>query len=147
MRKHGLLAPSRVGSPRGPRTHDGTLIPDRVDEMWGTDLTATWTGQGQAAVFVTVDHRSAECVGIHAAARATRFEALGTGRRKPTCTCRPGLVRIRVTHASQSATGSPSKDVIRSPGCKPAFAAGPPGTSLPTTASSRGRQSSKPSPL
>jgi putative transposase len=44
--------------------------------MWGTDLTATWTGEGQAAVFVAVDHRSAECVGIHAAARATRFEAL-----------------------------------------------------------------------
>src|ERR687886_149434 len=76
MREHGLLAPSRVGAPRGPRTHDGTIIPDRVDEMWGTDLTATWTGQGQAAVFVAVDHRSAECVGIHAAVRATRFEAL-----------------------------------------------------------------------
>jgi putative transposase len=76
MREHGLLAPSRVGAPRGPRNHDGTIIPDRVDEMWGTDLTATWTGQGQAAVFVAVDHRSAECVGIHAAARATRFEAL-----------------------------------------------------------------------
>ena len=27
-------------------------------------------------MFVAVDHRSAECVGIHAAARATRFEAL-----------------------------------------------------------------------
>jgi len=76
MREHGLLAPSRVGAPRGPRNHDGTIIPDRVDQMWGTDLTATWTGQGQAAVFVAVDHRSAECVGIHAAARATRFEAL-----------------------------------------------------------------------
>src|SRR5919199_4574510 len=76
MREHGLPAPSRVGAPRGPRNHDGTLIPDRVDEMWGTDLTATWTGEGQAAVFIAVDHRSAECVGIHAAARATRFEAL-----------------------------------------------------------------------
>jgi putative transposase len=76
MREHGLLAPSRLGSPRGPRNHDGTIIPDRIDEMWGTDLTATWTGQGQAAVFVAVAHRSAECVGIHAAARATRFEAL-----------------------------------------------------------------------
>ncbi len=33
MREHGLLAPSRVGAPRGPRNHDGTIIPDRVDEM------------------------------------------------------------------------------------------------------------------
>jgi putative transposase len=76
MREHGLLAPARVGTPRGPRSHNGTIIPDRVDERWGTDLTATWTGEGQASVFVAVDHRSAECVGIHAAVRATRFEAL-----------------------------------------------------------------------
>jgi transposase InsO family protein len=76
MREHGLLAPSRVGSPRGPRDHDGTIIPDAVDVMWGTDLTTTWTGEGQAAVFVAVDHRSAECVGIHASLRADRFEAL-----------------------------------------------------------------------
>jgi len=44
--------------------------------MWGTDLTTTITGEGQAAVFVAVDHCSAECVGIHAAHQATRFEAL-----------------------------------------------------------------------
>ena len=76
MGEHGLLAPSRVGSPRGPRNHDGTIIPDRIDAMWGTDLTTAWTGEGQAAVFIAVDHHSAECVGIHAARRATRFEAL-----------------------------------------------------------------------
>jgi putative transposase len=76
MREHDLLAPSRVGAPRGPRNHDGTIIPERVDGMWGTDLTTTWTGEGQVAVFVAVDHCSAACVGLHAARRATRFEAL-----------------------------------------------------------------------
>ena len=76
MRAHDLLAPSRVGSARGPRSHDGTIIPKTVDTMWGTDLTTTFTGEGQAAVFIAVDHCSAECVGIHAHARATRFEAL-----------------------------------------------------------------------
>jgi transposase InsO family protein len=76
MRQHGLLAPSRVGSPRGPRSHDGTIIPETIDAMWGTDLTTTVTGEGQAAVFVAVDHCSAGCVGIHAAQHATRFEAL-----------------------------------------------------------------------
>jgi putative transposase len=76
MRENDLLAPSRVGSPRGPRNHDGTIIPETVDAMWGTDLTTTITGEGQAAVFIAVDHCSAECVGIHAAPRATRFEAL-----------------------------------------------------------------------
>jgi putative transposase len=76
MREHHLLAPARVGAPRGPRSHDGTIIPDALDAMWGTDLTTTLTSEGQAAVFVAVDHCSAECVGIHAAAHATRFEAL-----------------------------------------------------------------------
>ncbi len=44
--------------------------------MWATDLTSTLTGEGQASIFVTVDHASTECLGIHAARRATRFEAL-----------------------------------------------------------------------
>ena len=34
MREHDLLAPSRVGSPRGPRNHDGTIIPETLDSMW-----------------------------------------------------------------------------------------------------------------
>jgi putative transposase len=76
MRQNHLLAPTRAGSPRGPRNHDGTIIPDTVNTMWGTDLTTTITGEGQAAVFVAVDHCSAECVGLHAHARATRFQAL-----------------------------------------------------------------------
>ena len=41
----------------------------------GPDLSVI-TGEGQAAVFVAVDHGSAECVGLHAAEHATRFEAL-----------------------------------------------------------------------
>jgi transposase InsO family protein len=76
MRQNNLLAPTRAGAPRGPRSHDGTIIPDTVDAMWGTDLTTTITSEGQAAVFVAVDHCSAECVGIHAHAQATRFQAL-----------------------------------------------------------------------
>jgi putative transposase len=76
MRENTLLAPTRVGAPRGPRTHEGTIIPETVDTMWGTDLTTTITGEGQVAVFVAVDHCSAACVGIHVARRATRFEAL-----------------------------------------------------------------------
>ena len=76
MRQNNLLAPTRAGAPRGRRNHDGTIIPDTVDTMWGTDLTTTITGEGQAAVFVALDHCSAECVGIHAHARATRFQAL-----------------------------------------------------------------------
>ena len=75
-REHGLLAHQRPGRRHGPRAHDGTITTDRVDLMWGTDLTSVMTGEGQAAVFVAVDHCSAECVGIHASHRADRFEAL-----------------------------------------------------------------------
>jgi putative transposase len=76
MREHGLLAHQRVGAPHGPKAHDGRITTDRVDLMWGTDLTSVVTGEGQAAVFVAVDHCSAECVGVHASRSADRFEAL-----------------------------------------------------------------------
>ena len=76
MREHGLLAHQRAGRPRGSRAHDGTITTERVDAMWGTDLTSVITGEGQAAVFITVDHCSAECVGLHASRSADRFEAL-----------------------------------------------------------------------
>jgi putative transposase len=77
MRENGLQAAARMGSPRGPRNHDGTIIPEAIDTMWGTDMTATVTVEhGQVAVFIAVDHCSAECVGIHAALNGTRHEAL-----------------------------------------------------------------------
>jgi putative transposase len=76
MREHGLLAHQRAGRPHGPRAHDGTITTERVDVMWGSDLTSVMTGEGQAAVFIAVDHCSAECVGIHASQRADRFQAL-----------------------------------------------------------------------
>ena len=47
------------------------------DVMWGTDMTSTVTvGEGAACVFVAVDHCTTECIGLHAAKRGTRFEAL-----------------------------------------------------------------------
>jgi len=76
MREHGLQAPHRVGKPRGPRVHDGTITTDLPDQMWGTDQTATLTGEGQAFVFIAVDHCTAELMGVHASARGDRFEAL-----------------------------------------------------------------------
>jgi transposase InsO family protein len=77
MREAQLLAPSRARRVLGPRVHDGTIIPDRPDAMWGTDATSVWTvEEGLATVFVAIDHCTAEGVGIHAARRATRFEAL-----------------------------------------------------------------------
>lgn len=77
MREACLLAPQRGGGPRGPRNHDGTIRTDFPDEMWGTDATATTTlRDGQAAVFVAVDHCTSEVVGLHASRSADRFQAL-----------------------------------------------------------------------
>lgn len=77
MRENSLLAPARSARCLGPRTHDGTIIPEAPDRMWGTDFTSTVTlVEGHAAVFVCVDHCSAELLGVHAAKRATRWEAL-----------------------------------------------------------------------
>ena len=77
MREHDLQAPHRVGRAHGPKAHDGTITTEVPDVMWGTDMTATMTvGEGAAFVFVAVDHCTTECIGLHAATRANRFEAL-----------------------------------------------------------------------
>jgi putative transposase len=76
MREANLLSPTRCGRPATVKPHDGTITTDRTDEMWGTDATSTWTGEGVATIFFAVDHCNSECIGIHAALRGTRYEAL-----------------------------------------------------------------------
>lgn len=66
MRQNALLAPQRVGRPRGPRAHTGTITTDHPNEIWGTDMTTTVLTTGQpVAVFAAIDHCSLDCVGIH----------------------------------------------------------------------------------
>ena len=77
MREHDLQAPPRAGHAHGPTAHDGTITTEAPDVMWGTDMTATVTvAEGAACVFVAVDHCATACIGLHAAKRGTRFEAL-----------------------------------------------------------------------
>ena len=77
MREHDLQAPPRAGHAHGPTAHDGTITTEAPDVMWGTDMTATVTvAEGAAFVFVAVDHCATACIGLHAAKRGTRFEAL-----------------------------------------------------------------------
>ena len=77
MREHHLQAPRRGGNAHGPKAHDGTITTEEPDTMWGTDMTTTvTTDQGTVHVFVAVDHCTCECVGLHAAKRGDRFEAL-----------------------------------------------------------------------
>ena len=77
MRENGLLAPQRPGRVRGPRPHDGTITTTAPDVMWGTDATTTLTTkEGNATIFIAVDHYTAECLAIHAARPGTRYEAV-----------------------------------------------------------------------
>lgn len=77
MREANLLAPVRQKRVLGPRNHDGTIVTEKPNEMWGTDATTTSTVEdGQVTVFIAVDHCTAECVGIHTAKPGTRYEAL-----------------------------------------------------------------------
>jgi transposase InsO family protein len=77
MREAKLLAPTRLGHAHGPKAHDGRITTDAPDQMWGMDATSCLTRrEGNATVFVVVDHCAAECIGLHAARPGTRFEAV-----------------------------------------------------------------------
>jgi transposase InsO family protein len=76
MKENGLLAPHRPRV-RPEHLHEGTIVTERVDEVWGTDMTQTvTTDQGRAYVFIAVDHCSGQLIGTHASHQATRWEAL-----------------------------------------------------------------------
>ena len=48
MGENGLLAPHRVGRAES-KPHDGTIVTNKVNEMWGTDMTQTITvAEGRA---------------------------------------------------------------------------------------------------
>lgn len=77
LRENKLLAQTPSEKLRGPRHHTGRIGTLKPNEMWGTDFTFTMTEEdGLVPVFIAVDHFNTECVGIHAALRANRFEAL-----------------------------------------------------------------------
>lgn len=76
MRREGLLAPQRTRGRRKPRPHDGSIVPDAPDVMWGTDATMAYTlGDGWVWLFAAIDHYTAEAW-THVAARGDRFAAL-----------------------------------------------------------------------
>lgn len=77
MREADLLSPARQPEPVVERPHEGTIVTDQPNVMWGTDATAAVTlVEGPATIFAAIDHCTAECVGIHAAKHGDRFEAL-----------------------------------------------------------------------
>jgi len=107
MREAQLLSPSRT-LPKPKNPHTGTIVTERPNEVWASDDTLTATVEdGQVTVFVAVDHYTTECVGLHAAKKATRFEALEPLRRAVrdycggSCAGAAADIRNRHNHGSQ----------------------------------------------
>ncbi len=135
MRENQLPGPQRQLAPVVEKSHAGSIVTSEPNRMWGADATATVTlAEGQVTVFAAVDHCTAECVGIHAVKRATRFEALEPLRRGvrehfgafgPQAAA--GL-RIRHDHGSQSMSDHFQRE-LRFPGMEssPAFVREPEG--------------------
>ena len=82
---------SRVPRPvqRDAHPHEGTIVTDRVDDVWDEPVCATGssrpandmsqtvtTQEGRAYVFVAVDHCAGAFIGTHASPGASRWEAL-----------------------------------------------------------------------
>ena len=76
MRAHGLLSPHR-GRQGGAPVHDGTVVTQAPNVMWGTDGVRVFTlDDGWVWIFAAVDHWNAECVGWHVCKIGSRFAAL-----------------------------------------------------------------------
>ncbi len=77
MREQHLLSPARQSEAQAQHPHDGTIVTEAPNQMWGTDATTTFTdADGTVTIFAAIDHCTADCVGIHVVKRANRFEAL-----------------------------------------------------------------------
>ena len=74
MRAHGLLSPHR-GRQGGAPVHDGTVVTQAPNVMWGTDGVRVFTLE-DGWVFAAVEHWNAECVGWHVCKIRSRFAAL-----------------------------------------------------------------------
>ena len=76
MRAHGLLSPHR-GRQGAAKTHDGRVITQAPNVMWGTDGVRVFTlDDGWGWIFAAVEHWNAECMGWHVCKVGSRFAAL-----------------------------------------------------------------------
>jgi len=76
MRENNLLSPYR-GRRGHPNLHQGEIITQAPNVMWGTDGARVFTvADGWGWLFVAVEHWNAECVGWHVCKQGTRFAAL-----------------------------------------------------------------------
>lgn len=76
MREHALLSPHRVRQGQD-LLHEGTIITDAPNLMWGTDGARVQTVEdGWGWIFSSVEHWNSECTGWHVCKEGTRYAAL-----------------------------------------------------------------------
>jgi transposase InsO family protein len=148
MRENELLAPQRQLAPVLEKAHAGSMATSEPNPMRGADATAT-LAEGRVRVFAAVDHSNTECVGIHAAKSATRFQALEPlrqGVREHFGGFGPqpaGGLRIRHEHGSQSMSDHFQKELrFRGMESSPAFVGEPEGKAALSVSSALSKNSS-----
>jgi putative transposase len=76
MREHQLLSPYRR-QPRPANDHDGTILTEAPDVLWGTDASMVQTLEdGRVWIFAALDHFNSEVVGHYVSTNGSRFSAL-----------------------------------------------------------------------
>jgi len=127
MRENHLLSPYR--GRQGQRDpHEGTIVTEAPNLMWGTDGTKVFTLEdGWVWVFVAVEHWNAECVGWHVTKHGDRYAALepisqGVQAQYGSVAADVARgLRLRMDHGSQYLTDH-FINQVRFWGIKPSFA-------------------------
>jgi hypothetical protein len=56
MREHQLLSPSRQPTARPTNPHEGSIVAEAPNQLWGTDATAAFTEEdGRVTIFAAID--------------------------------------------------------------------------------------------
>jgi len=77
MKANNLLAPVRPKCTGSSRPHDGTIITELPNQMWGTDGKQFWTDEdGLCWFFGVIDHCNDEIIAHHEAKVGNRYAAL-----------------------------------------------------------------------
>jgi len=92
VRDNGLPAPQRQPQPVEPKRHDGTILAERLNQMWDIDAMVGFTvAEGRVGIFAMVDHATAESRAFPSpsAARDSRRWNRSAGRRKSSSAASP----------------------------------------------------------
>jgi transposase InsO family protein len=77
MKENNLMAPIRPVRNGSSRTHDGKIITDLPNKMWGTDGKQFFTRkEGKCWLFSVIDHFNDEILGFEVVKKGDRFAAL-----------------------------------------------------------------------